>query len=346
MSALQSSFTAPATQGRVLVSLRGYVEAPTLVEVDLEQREIVQEVTLDIPLLDHVPATKRGLAGAVTVGNQLYVTTWDQVSVIDLDTMQAIRSYTDKAFSDLHALHVEADGTIWVTSTNIDGVYVIHPDGRIEPYWHAWQEAELGEVLQWQDADYRLLDKKGSIYHRLHINSVFADEKHVFISYLGKSAKLNRFQKMWSDILKSTSIKPHLKNGGLIVLDRATKQIIKHFKTGGIHDTTLGDDGYLYSTEYFGNAILRFDRKNLNKKRIPLAIPSYHESGYLLRGILPLGDHFWAGHTVHRGWKQENSVGLLRRYDHSGQWHGEEIQLPNFVGVFSIVPISTPLSTG
>jgi hypothetical protein len=131
--------------------------------------------------------------------------------------------------------------------------------------------------------------------------------------------------------------------GGIFVLDRNTKELIQTIPLEGLHDSHLGPDNFVYYTEYFGNALIQLNTNTLAVKRIPLEIEPYKTGGYLARGVLQVEDTFWVGHTMFRGWHQEEPCARIRCYSLAGKWLGKEIRLPQLVGIYSIVPLQASL---
>jgi hypothetical protein len=105
----------------------------------------------------------------------------------------------------------------------------------------------------------------------------------------------------------------------------------------GLHDLVPGEDGRLYSTQYFGEAITLLDPEALTQRTVRLEAESWKQTGYLTRGILPTSDGFWIGHTRHRGWIQDDPTAKIRHYTRQGKWTGRELELPGFIGVYDIV---------
>lgn len=325
---------------RVFVTVRGHMESPSLLELDLEQQKIVAVHPMPMPHLEHIPPTKIGLAGIHHHKGTLYTATWDRIFAFDLATNQVRNVITDRHFTDLHGLFVDEKDLLWVTSTNLDGVYTVADERDVKPFWHAWKALNKTDNLALEEKDYRSLTKTESGFHRYHLNSVIATERHVFVSFLGTFADHTPWEKR---LIKLKLQQQLQRDGGIFVLDRKTAQLQKTFRTEGLHDPAIGNDGFLYYSEYFGDGLLRLDTQRLKVTRIRLEAPSWQEWGYLTRGVLADGDFLWVGYTQHRKWSKEgwdkNSVAYLRKYDKSGKWQGTQIELPGFVGIYAIVAV-------
>lgn len=319
---------------RFFVSVRGFVNHPCIIVVDLDKQSIVDVLEFPQVNLSHIPETKRGFSGLAMHQGLLYAATWDRICVIEPNTGDIVDTITDKRFSDLHSLHIEDDGTLWITSTNIDGIYKF-TNGTVSPYWHAWQEDLLKGRLSLDNIDYRQLTKAEIPVYNYHLNSVFANEQYVMATYLGAGL----YSQSWfTRLLIKMKLSAKLKRfGGIFILDRRNGKLISRIQTEGLHDLQHDRNGLLYSTEYFRNTLTVLDINDFSIKNIKLDIPPYTE-GYLTRGVHVLENSIWAGHTTHRNSINTGSNAALRNYNFSGQWTGKEIQLEGYSGVYTLVP--------
>jgi hypothetical protein len=315
----------------IFVSVRGYVDHPTLLVIDLNDKKIIEQIPFPQLDMSFVPNPKRGFAGLHLKEQYLYAATWDRVCVIDTSSMKIEDVYTDTRFSDLHGLKLDDKGDIWVTSTNLDGVFSIS-NGLVAPAWYSWETDKLRPQLDWVEADYRQMVKQESPYHHFHINDCTRVENYLILSYLGYHVKHSMFKRVKQALGLEQRV---YKSGGYFILDSSSKQLIKRIPTEGLHDSYLLD-GKILSTEYFGNRLVELDYRNLRVNSIPLEIAPYYESGYLSRGILRCDDTYWIGHTVQNGWTKTIPA-KLRNYSVSGAWLEQEIELPNYVGAYSLV---------
>lgn len=325
---------------RVIVSTRGYINAPTLVEIDLESQKILRTLEFTEIECGGVPDSKVGFSGLAHYKDYLIAAAWDKVCFINSQLNIVEEVVTHNYFTDLHGLYVDNDGVIWVTSTNVDGLYTIQ-NGKVEPVWHTWGKDELGCKREWIDKDFRKVIKEDSPFHHYHVNDVFTTERYIFLSFLGKRKSLSRLHKL----LVKLHVRPfRVSPGGIFVLDRYTKKLIRTLHLEGLHDSHLGLDHHIYYTEYFGNALIQLNTDTLTIKRIPLEIESYKTGGYLSRGVLQTENGFWVGHTMFRGWHQEQPFARIRNYSANGEWLQSEIRLPNLVGIYAIVKHPSTLS--
>lgn len=319
-----------------LLSLRGYTAKLPLVRVNLDSCVVEEEILLGIPNAPYVPESKTGSCGIAQLSNRtLAIALWDRVIVVEPDSGRLLREYSDQRFSDLHSIHADEKDTIWVSNTNLDGVYTI-TDARVESVWHAWETDCFGPRLDYVPDDYRKKVKEDIPYHRLHLNSVLPTDDHIICSFLGERRRPGRVEGFIRRRIPAMRFGRTFR-GGYVVLERSTNRIRSVIHAEGLHDTKPLRDGGIWSTQYFGAALLRLDPGSLSTRSLRLQVPNPHRGGYLTRGLLETGDGLWVGHTVPRGWTDPDVCACLRRYDFDGRWTGSEIRLPGYVGVYDIL---------
>ncbi len=322
---------------RVLVSVRGFLTHPRVLEVNLKTQQLARVIEIDSIEWDFVPETKRGFAGLGWWKEHLVAATWDRLCFIDPVTGHLQMMITDRRFSDLHGLHIEEDGTIWVANTNLDGVYTVS-EGSVEPFWHTWECPQLGPIRPWHDADYRHTEKDASPYHHYHVNAVFPTRDYVYVSHLGLPTDPQRLR--WR-LLRRLGVDVPLERGGVFVLERQTRKLVKRLRSRGLHDSTFSQQhNAMFFTEFSGNALRCLDLARGTWRRIPLDISPFSICGYMTRGVLVQDKSFWVGHTVTRHEHLPSSVdniGRLRCYTFDGQWKGKDIALPGYIGVFDMI---------
>jgi len=322
--------------GRALVSLRGYNDKPVLLLVNFDTCEVERTMTPDIANLGHVPRSKVGFSGiAMLDGRRAAIALWDRIVLIDVDSQAVLEEYTDRRFSDLHSIHAEGGSRLWISNTNLDGVYTIDDTG-VQAVWHAWECAALGETKAYVDRDYRTMVKEDIPYHTFHVNSVFADDTHIVCSFLGQRRRPGRLESLWRRAFPERRWGP-IFAGGYLVLDRSTRALCKVVRCEGLHDSKRFKDGSIWSTQYFGRSLVRLDLSSLEIRTLRLDATPPTRGGYLTRGLIEVDDGFWIGHTVQRGWTDPNAAARLRKYSRAGRWTGEEIVLAGYVGVYDIV---------
>src|SRR5688572_24962180 len=229
--------------GRAFVSVRGYVEHPCLLEVDLERAELVRKIEVPCDLPESATISKRGFLGLGWHRGLLYAATWDRICIIDPEIGKLCDTITNRRFSDLHSLHVDKSGVLWVTSTNLDGIYTIR-DGGVEPYWHAWEADESPDIALDDHEDYRKHTKSDDPFHKFHVNAVHATDSVVLATFLGRPPEVTSFQ---AAIAKFGVRTWKHRAGGMFVLDKPTRRVLKTVPMEGLHDLIPGGDGFLYS---------------------------------------------------------------------------------------------------
>ena len=321
---------------QMLVSVRGFIKYPVLVKIDLEKQLVLETIRFPELKLDYVPESKRGFSGLQVNDNVLYAATWDRICIIDLNTHRVIETITDTKFSDLHSLHVCHEGKIWVTSTNLDGVYCID-SGNVYPYWHAWQRNLGGGGVTPEDKDYRYLMKEDIPYHQCHVNSVHVDMTHLYATYLGPSLYP---REMLPRLATKLRLKARYKRyGGIFIVQRKTSKRVAHIRTEGLHDLHEYKNRFLISTEYFGNAVRIVDKQDFSSKRIPLETSEANRGMDLTRGVHVVEDEIWVGTTIHRARMASDIGASIKSFDFEGKWTGKEIKLPGHPGVYDFVTI-------
>jgi hypothetical protein len=318
---------------RVLVSVRGYVEVPSLVEIDLKVQAVCDVIEVGCGFPRTVPSSKRGFTGIQYGDAYLVAATWDRICLLDPRTYKVCKTISDSHFSDLHSIHIDGEGVIWVANTNLDGIYRIQ-NGKVEPFWFAWdpQDPELPDLDRFDD--FRALSKQDIPFYGLHVNGVFSTQDKVFVSCLGPTLKARWLRKQF---VRFGILRERISDGKLFVIDRQAREVIRTFRLDGLHNCVPGRNGKLYFTEYYGNALVVLDRERLTVTRRRLHVPPYRKWGYLTRGVLPDGDRFWVGHTVLRGRESDRPGALVRCYYENGEWTGSEIRLPGYAGVYDLI---------
>lgn len=320
---------------KAIVSVRGHVDQDTLLILDLESETIARQVEIPGLTPDSVPRGKRGISGLRGYGGKLYVATWDRISVLDGE-FRVLRTYTDRRFSDLHGIHVD-DESLWVTSTNIDGVYRIS-DHEVHPFWHAWESRSMGPTASLQaDRDYRGLEKRDTGLHRWHVNGVLVTAEYVFVTFLGGPTRASRLRHALD---RRGILRRKRRDGGLVVLDRHTKKVRHRMRLEGLHDAVRGGPDLMLCTQYYGATLTRVRTDSLDVDHIPLRPEIESDCQYLTRGVMPVEDGYWVGHAVHGGWELETPIARVRKYSREGKWTGAEVRLPGFVGPYDIIPYS------
>jgi hypothetical protein len=320
---------------RILASVRGYIQVPCLLEIDPETRCLSRVTQIEWDSCKSVPLMKRGFTELQYSdgGDYLIAATWDRICLLDPVTYEVRDIITDRRFSDIHGLHVDVEGVIWIANTNLDGVYTIR-NGKVEAFWHAWDSEDPRLPRLDEINDYRTLSKHEIPFHDLHLNGVLATPDYVFVCYLGPGVEMSWLRKK---LVSLGVLRERTRDGGVLVIDRQTRQVVRRFRLDGLHNCVPDKQGQLHFAEYYSNSLVVLDLERLTIRRNHLRVPSYREWGYLTRGILPTEDGYWIGHTAVRGWRDEHPKALVRFYLKDGEWNGWEIELPGYAGIYDLI---------
>ena len=311
------------------------MEDPSLIFIDEKDPNSWEIVPFEDLRSTTAPPSKTGFSGLALKWPNLFAASWDRVFVIDLRSQAVIDQIDCKSFSDLHSITLDEAGRLWISNTNLDGIYVA--DGQtVCPVWHAWEERRLGRKLRIDQRDYRILTKDVLPYHRFHVNAVCPFESVLVCSFLGVVREpgfarrvIRRF-----GLGRNEDLDPV---GGYFIIDRADRKLISTVKLDGIHDVKPYGKSSVLSTQYFTNTVIQFDIKSSAITRTKLRIPESLHRQYLTRGILSDRNSILVGHTQRRGWTETSPSALLRRYDMSGNWLEWEATVPDVVGIYDFV---------
>ena len=315
---------------KVLIAVRGYFKKPIIYEVSLEEKKIVNQIEIDVDLPESIPPEKKGITEIQYYKNYLVAATWDRIIFLNPVNYHVEKIITDIRFSDLHAIHADNEGLIWLANTNIDSIFIID-NLKVEPFW-----SPNKNTFQQINAEKEGFNKKTKFeipFYKYHINGVYSNGNYLYVTYLGQSRKYNRLQ---SKLIKLGILEKRYKSGGYFIVDKQTRKIYKQNKTEGLHNTIF-DGKNIFFVQYFGNAIIKLNLNNLSQNQIKLICPESIKMNYLSRGLYLWKNNFWVGHTPKRGWELEIPHSLLRCYDNTGQWTGEQIIIPDTVGIYSII---------
>lgn len=92
----------------------------------------------------------------------------------------------------------------------------------------------------------------------------------------------------------------------------------------------------MYSTEYFGEALIRTDLSSLKSFRTPVLGSDLISDEFLTRGVAARSeDSVWVGRTVRRG--QSSGVeACIEVFSMDGSYLGERIAVPSVKGPYAI----------
>ena len=204
-------------------------------------------------------------AGTV-VGNKLYTCTSTEVLVFDLPEFRISNYISLSCFNDLHHVVPDSSGNLLVTSTGLEMVVRVTPDGEILDQWNVLGEDPWEKFSR--DTDYRKVDSTKP--HRSHPNFAFELDGNIWATRF-----YQRDAVCLSDPSKRIDIGVQAPHDGLV-------------RNGSIHFTTV--DGH----------IVIVSRHSLLVEKI-IDLKTINGGSSLLgwcRGLLPLDDQrFWIGFT-------------------------------------------------
>jgi hypothetical protein len=318
---------------RVVVSLRGDLDVPTLLMIDLNKGSVIGRYTYEIPDMRRAPPNKRGASGMATISDHLFVSAWDRVLVLNRHTLALKDMITHPRFSDLHGLTADSDGVLWAANTNIDEIVRI--DGHtVRSAWRTWDAHGLRSPLSWIDDDYREQDKYQSPYHHFHLNDITVTPSHWLITCLGVRHQRTRMES-WRK--RYTGYIPRQYDGGVFVVQRNTGALERFLPSEGLHDSVRCGT-HVYLTEFFGHALRTLDAEHLRIKRTRLNInASIERSGLLCRGVIMINDRLWIGYSVLKGFYNRLTP-QIREFRVDGSRTGRVISMESFrtVGIYAL----------
>lgn len=308
---------------KLLVTVRGNVDFPTLLVVETETGQVEKRIEYPNINISHVPRNKRGLAGIALGRDVIFITGWHFILVLDRKTLEQIDVIYDNRFSDLHDCMLFNDELV-IANTNLDGVYS-YSEGIIKSKWHAWEKTG-GQTLD-KEIDYSMKFKQETGLHRYHLNAVAESKNHIICTFLGTTqTKIRGWRRFFTDNYK--------RRGGYIILNKQNGSM-KTIWNEGLHDLHPYNSEYI-STEYFGNNLSFIDPSKKKVRKLLLKNSPYLNNNFLLRGVLPVKDGFIIGHTVRNGWTLDKPQAVIAYYDSDGQFISEIVKLDGVVGVYSI----------
>src|SRR5215470_2045054 len=204
-------------------------------------------------------------AGTV-VGDKLYTCTSTEVLVFDLPEFRISNYISLPCFNDLHHVVPDSSGNLLVTSTGLEMVVRVTPDGEILDQWNVLGEDPWGKFSR--DTDYRKVDSTKP--HRSHPNFAFELDGNIWATRF-----YQRDAVCLSDPHKRIDIGVQAPHDGLV-------------RNGSIYFTTV--DGHLVIVGRHSLQVEKvIDLKTINGEASLLG---------WCRGLLPLDDQrFWIGFT-------------------------------------------------
>jgi hypothetical protein len=322
---------------RYFVSIRGHLDEPLVLVADLAAGRIVRTLPLGIDAAARwAPVTKRGVTGLAVAGDHLFAATWASIHVVHIATGKVEDVITSPLFTDLHGLRVDADGSLWVVSTNLDSVLRVRGH-EVVWRWSAFEHAELGEPLSLVERDFRPLQKAAIPYYRHHLNDVHVEANALWISYLGAHRTWVPSYRLMR-LLMRLAVPVQRFDGGLLRVDRTTGGVRRVAAINGPHDCLLLD-GFLHLTEFLGHRLLRFDRhaETLTAVRLPPRQAAERQH-YLARGLCAAPDDgLLVGYTLRRHRRQPGRWARIDRFTRAPLSRTGSLELEGYSDVYTIV---------
>jgi hypothetical protein len=228
---------------------------------------------------------KPGLRGISAWGGQLYVASWNTISVIDYNSFEIVGTFTHPLMADLHGIHVDQRGIV-ATSSLIDSVLFFDADRRLERVRAFSDTTFYPQKLRLEldtTQDYRYRGKTFSGFKEYHANHVTPlDDQSYLVTGRGRR-----------------------KRGGYIArVDRATGRY-RTWAKGllGPHDGLFVEPGLFAVTETDSStvALIRdrgvLGRKIIRRLELPTGAKRFWTRGLAMgpQQHLLVGQSVWSG---------------------------------------------------
>jgi len=257
-------------------------ESALIVEIDTETGAVETKVEYKTPpearANDH--SSNMFKAGTV-VGDKLYTCTSTEVLVFDLPEFRISNYLSLPCFNDLHHVVPDSSGNLLVTSTGLEMVVRLTPEGEVLDQWNVLGEDPWGKFSP--QVDYRKVDSTKP--HRSHPNFAFELDGKIWATRF-----FQRDAVCLSDKNKRIDIGVQAPHDGLV------------------------RDGKIYFTTVDGNIVV-VGRNSLKVENV-IDLKTINGQKALLgwcRGLLPLDERrFWIGFTRVRKTKFRENLLWMR----------------------------------
>ncbi len=115
-------------------------------------------------------------------GNLLYTCTSTEVLVFELPEFQIVNYISLPCFNDLHHVAPDPDGNLIVTSTGLDMVVKVSPEGKVLETWNVLGEDPWARFSR--DTDYRRVESTKP--HKSHPNFTFQIDGEIWVTRLNQ----------------------------------------------------------------------------------------------------------------------------------------------------------------
>lgn len=277
-------------------------ESALILEVDPETGSVQTRVEYKSPPEARASQNASNIFKSGTLaGDRLYTCTSTEVLIFELPVFQIVNYISLPCFNDLHHVVPDADGNLIVTSTGLDLVVKVSPQGSVLEEWNVLGEDPWSRFSR--DTDYRKVDSTKP--HKSHPNFTFELEGNTWVTRLNQRDAI-----CLSDHNRRIQISAHPPHDGLL---------------RGEH---------IYFTTVDGTVVM-VDRRTLQAKET-IDLKSINGQKSLLgwcRGLMPVDDSiFWVGFTRVRKTNLRENVLWVRNIFREGM-----TEKPTHLALYDIV---------
>jgi len=277
-------------------------ESALILEVDPETGSAEPRVEYKTPPEARAAENSSNIFKSGTLlGSLLYTCTSTEVLVFELPEFQIVNYISLPCFNDLHHVVPDADGNLIVTTTGLDMVVKVSPEGKVLEEWNVLGEDPWARFSR--HTDYRKVDSTKP--HRSHPNFTFQIDGETWVTRLNQR--------------------------DAICLNDHKRRIA--IATEPPHDGLVRGD-HIYFTTVDGTVVIVDGRTLCAKETIDLkAIDGRKSLLGWCRGLLPLDDRtVWVGFTRVRKTNLRENVLWVRNIFREGM-----TEKPTHLALYDIV---------
>jgi len=158
-------------------------ESALILEVDPESGSTEPRVEYKTPPEARANQDSSNIFKSGTLsGNLLYTCTSTEVLVFELPEFQIVNYISLPCFNDVHHVVPDSDGNLIVTSTGLDMVVKVSPDGRVLEEWNVLGEDPWSQFSR--ETDYRKVESTKP--HKSHPNFTFQMDGETWVTRLNQ----------------------------------------------------------------------------------------------------------------------------------------------------------------
>ena len=309
---------------KVFVTVRGYLNNPTIIIVDLLRKKEIERIEVDVDFPFNIENHKKGFSGICIEDNIVYCATWDRIVCLEESTLNKINEYTSPYFSDLHGIYKHKN-ILFVTSTNLSSLLALNlHTGKVSVVF-SYTGFSIDKKTE---NDFRKLRKHDIPYYQEHLNSVHVNNKSIWISTLRLNRKLRLSEKL--------RLIRYEKPGSITKINIDTFEVENIVYNEGFHDPKFYDECLFY-TQYFSNSLLKINVNTLHKNVISLGLEQQVNKRVTTRGMIKHHDVYYVGHNVKREYLRTMQSGFIGVYDSTGKKIDDNIVIKGVTGIYDIV---------